>query len=632
MSDKGHATAFALIFFLLSIFVLPVDSTGAQPVIAGGSDHSIALRNDGAVFAWGRNASGQLGDGTTINRNTPVAVKRPGGTGFITNATAVAGGSDHSIALRDDGTVLAWGSNVFGQLGDGTTTNRSTPVQVKGPGGIGFLTGVAAIAGGTAHTIALKDDGTVWTWGYNGFRQLGDGTTTDRSTPVQVKGPGGIGFLAGVAAIAGGYDHTIALKGDGTVWTWGGNDMGGLGDGTTTNRSTPVQVKGPGGIGFLTGVAAIAGGSLHTVALKDDGTVWAWGSNEYGQLGDGTATLTMSTPVQVKGPGEICFLMDVAAVAGGYDHTIALKEDGTVWAWGRNSYGELGDGTTTMRTAPVQVRDLWGMEFLTGAAAVASGWWHVIALKGDGTAWAWGWNSYGELGDGTTTDRHNPVQVKGTEGKGYINYGIYEGREYYIPYHLSDAGYWTGVGLRNVSTVVSASVTVSAINQSGSVVDSQARTIPPRGQTAFMMGPGEGWVKVTSSVPLTGLAFVAEKDGEKLMFDMTLIPESAAALHVPHVAQDGTWDTVVYVCNPHVTETDVYLTFVLSDGTVVTTVHHTLPANGSGEYPLSGIAGGGAYTSGSIEIAASQGVAAFALYHNLKTGDRSYAGISAVKP
>lgn len=274
---------------------------------------------------------------------------------------------------------------------------------------------------------------------------------------------------------------------------------------------------------------------------------------------------------------------------------------------------------------------------LPGAAAgaqpaVAGGMYHTVALNGDGTAWAWGWNSHGELGDGTTTDRHNPVQVKGTEGKGYINYGIYEGREYYIPYHLSDAGYWTGVGLRNVSTVVSASVTVSAINQSGSVVDSQARTIPPRGQTAFMMGPGEGWVKVTSSVPLTGLAFVAEKDEEKLMFDMTLIPESAAALHVPHVAQDGTWDTVVYVCNPHVTETDVYLTFVLSDGTVVTTVHHTLPANGSGEYPLSGIAGGGAYTSGSIEIAASQGVAAFALYHNLKTGDRSYAGISAVAP
>ena len=236
--------------------------------------------------------------------------------------TATLAASDEPVAGQA-GTVWAWGENSDGQLGDGMTTDRGTPVQVKGPGGVGFLAGVVAIEAGYFHTVALRSDGTVWAWGNNYNGQLGDGTTTDRGTPVQVKGPGGVGFLAGVVAIEAGYFHTVALKSDGTVWAWGNNYNGQLGDGTTTNRWTPVQVKGPGGASNLTGVVAVDAGYSHTVALKSDGTVWTWGDNGYGQLGDGTTT-SRSTPVQVKGSGGAGNLTGVVAIAAGYRHTVAL--------------------------------------------------------------------------------------------------------------------------------------------------------------------------------------------------------------------------------------------------------------------------------------------------------------------
>ncbi|MDO8140263.1 MAG: carboxypeptidase regulatory-like domain-containing protein [Candidatus Brocadiales bacterium] len=354
-------------------------SASTTPQIASGGDHTIALKSDGTVWAWGYNEHGELGDGTTTTefpygKTTPIQVSG------LRGVTAIAGREFHSIALKSDGTVWAWGSNSFGKLGDGTTTDRTTPVQVSG------LSGITAIAVGRSHSIALKSDGTVWAWGGNYSGQLGDGTTTNRTFPVQISG------LSGVTAIASGDDHTIALKSNGTVWTWGYNGYGALGDGTTTDRTTPVQVNG------FSGVTAIAGGGYHTLAIKSDGMVWTWGYNGYGLLGDGTRT-DRTTPVQVSD------LSGVTAIAGGQRHSIALKSDGTVWAWGYNYFGQLGDGTTTDRTTPVQVSGLSGVSAITG------GYYHTIALKSDGRVWTWGYNEYGQLGDGTTTDRTTPVQV-----------------------------------------------------------------------------------------------------------------------------------------------------------------------------------------------------------------------------
>ena len=319
-------------------------------------------------------------------------------------ALKIAAGSYHTLALKSDGSVWAWGHNNYGQLGDGTTTDSSIPLEVLN------LAGVTAIAAGRYHTVALKTDGSVWAWGYNGHGQLGDGTNDNENTPVQVTGFDGSGWLSDVAAIAAVGDYTIALKTDGSVWAWGDNGLGQLGDGTNDNKNTPVQVKGPGGVDWLADVFAIAAGGYHTVALKTDGSVWAWGNNTTGQLGDGTND-NKNTPVQVKGAGGSGWLTDVTAIGAGWHHTMALKTDGSVWAWGDNTTGQLGDGTTDNKNTPVQVKGADGSGWLSDITAIAAGSGHTMALKSDGSVWAWGDNDYGQLGDNTITDSTTPVQT-----------------------------------------------------------------------------------------------------------------------------------------------------------------------------------------------------------------------------
>ena len=257
---------------------------------------------------------------------------------------------------------------------------------------------VMKIAAGRDHTLALLSDGTVWAWGNNGSGQLGDGTTMLRTAPVQVNG------LTGVVSIAAGEGHSFAVKNDGTLWAWGNNSYGKLGDGTTTTRTVPVQVSG------LTGVMSVAAGYLHNFAVKTNGSVWAWGNNSYGQLGDGTTT-NRNTPVQVSR------LSGIVSVAAGRFHTVAIRGDRTVWAWGDNGIGQLGDGTTRPRTVPVQVSGL------TGAMSVAAGEFYSIVVKYDGSVWTWGQNNYGQLGDGTTMTRVVPVQVSGLTGVGSVDVG-----------------------------------------------------------------------------------------------------------------------------------------------------------------------------------------------------------------
>jgi len=368
-----------LVIFILTVIAVPIM---LQPVSANNS--SLPTSD---VWAWGYNASGQLGDGTTINSSSPVQ------SNGVTWAIAVAGGSLYSLMLKSDGTVWGWGYNASGQLGDGTTISRSSPVQING------LNNVIAISAGTLHNLALENDGTVWAWGNNANGRLGDGTATDRLIPVQVPA------LNNVIAISAGGFQSLAVKADGTVWAWGENNFGQLGDGTTIDRYSPVQVVG------LTNVRTVASGGYHSLALKNDGTVWAWGYNNFGQLGDNTST-DRSLPV-------ITGLTRITAIAAGGLHSLALAIDGTVWAWGCNLNGRLGDGTTNDRITPVQVTGL------TGVTAIGGGGCHSIALKSDGTVWAWGYNNYGQLGDGTTTDRYTPVQVIGIKGAIAIGVNCY---------------------------------------------------------------------------------------------------------------------------------------------------------------------------------------------------------------
>lgn len=351
--------------------------------VAFGAFHTVTLAADGTVWALGRNWSGQLGDNTTTNRLAPVRAVGPQGTGCLTGIVAVSACRQHTVALRYDGTVWTWGANSSGQLGDGTTVNRSRPVRVSG------LTSVTAVAAGENHTLALDSDGTVWAWGGNWSGELGDGTTASSSTPVQVSG------LTNVTAVAAGVSSSAAVRSDGTVWTWGDNEVGQLGDGTRVNRSTPVQVAG------LTGATSVSVGSSHMVAVRNDDILWAWGGNWYGQLGDGTTTDRLS-PVQVQG------ISQAVAVSAGHNHAIVLRSDGSVWTWGRNQHGQLGDGTIISKLTPVQVPGLSGIE------VIATGESNTAAVALDGTLWIWGSNSSGQIGDGTAIDRYMPMQIAWT--------------------------------------------------------------------------------------------------------------------------------------------------------------------------------------------------------------------------
>ncbi len=277
--------------------------------------------------------------------------------------------------------AMLWGDNAKGQVGDGTTTDRKSPASLAGLSPL-------AVAAGNQHTLVVNNDGTVWAWGVNGSGQLGDGTTTTRKSPIKVSG------ISGVAAVSAGLNHSLALKADGTVWAWGANGNGQLGDGTTTTRKTPVQVFG------LAGVIAVSAGNYHNLALKSDQTVWAWGSNGDGRLGDGTAT-TRKTPIQVI--DTLAGFEYAIAVAAGGDFSLAIDQYGSVWSWGSNCAGQLGDGSTVTRKSPVMVPGLSNVAW--GIAAGAS---HGLAMTGEGVM-AWGSNAKGQLGDGTTTTRKTPV-------------------------------------------------------------------------------------------------------------------------------------------------------------------------------------------------------------------------------
>jgi len=365
----------------------PVDITGISGVIAISASksnyirgHTCALLNTSSVKCWGHNWHGELGDGTYTDRNTPVNV-----TGLSSGVSAISAGGWHTCALLNTGGVKCWGYNNDGQLGDGTTTDKNTPVDVTV-----LSSGVSAISAGEWHTCALLNTGGVKCWGLNSSGQLGDGTTTQRNTPVDVTG-----LSSGVSAISAGWAHTCALLNTGGVKCWGSNGYGQLGDGTTTQRATPIDVT-----GLSSGVSAISAGGNHTCALLNTGGVKCWGYNSSGQLGDGTTT-QRNTPVNVSGLSS-----GVSAISTGFAYTCALLNTGGIKCWGYNYYGQLGDGTTTQRATPMDVTGL-----SSGVSAISAGFAHTCALLNTGGVKCWGANGYGQLGDGTNIDRLTPVYV-----------------------------------------------------------------------------------------------------------------------------------------------------------------------------------------------------------------------------
>ncbi|HEX3827013.1 MAG TPA: hypothetical protein VHV82_07060 [Sporichthyaceae bacterium] len=313
--------------------------SGVSAVTAGGL-HTCALFAGGAVYCWGYNNYGELGNGTIGERAGAV-------TGLPAEAVAITAGGNHSCALLATGAVYCWGDNHDGQLGTGTTTDSPTPTAVTG-----LPAKAVAVTAGYYHTCALLATGAVYCWGYNYYGELGHAPTHDPYTPTPRTVTGFDGRTAKAVAITAGFHHTCALLATGTVDCWGDNHEGELGDGTARRSYVPVAVAGPGRTGRLSGVRSLAAGGFHTCAVTDTGT-WCWGENHDGELGDGT-TRRSPVPVAVAGPGGTGRLSGVSALTAGDEHTCALTGTGT-WCWGYNDDGQLGDGTEDSSHAPVAV-------------------------------------------------------------------------------------------------------------------------------------------------------------------------------------------------------------------------------------------------------------------------------------
>jgi alpha-tubulin suppressor-like RCC1 family protein len=336
-----------------------------------------------AVYTWGFNDWGQLGTDYTYNRNFPV---QPLGLG---SCVEVASGLYHTLALDTNNRVYSWGRNTRGQLGLGTTDERFlTPELVED------LLGVVSIAAGARHSLALRVDGSVWTWGSSSAGQIGDGEMVNRLAPTEVEG------VSDAIQVAGGAYHSLALLQNGTVWAWGSNADGQLGDGTFHASLTPVQTN------ELNGIVKIAAGANHNLALTHDGHVWSWGDNAWGQLGI-NSLVTQPTPAAVRITSLVDTDVVIVDIAAGEAHSLALADDGTVYGWGANWWGALGDSTDLTRKRPMPAIPVSGKT----PVALAAGAYHSITRMSDGTAYAWGWNRHGEIGDGTYTDRHTARRV-----------------------------------------------------------------------------------------------------------------------------------------------------------------------------------------------------------------------------
>ncbi len=403
-----------LLLGLLGLLWIGRAAVAATPMVSLGYQHSVALRSDGTVVAWGSDQAGQIGTGRE-NFET-----RPGAVTGLGTVHGIGAGVTHALAVLADGSVWAWGSNESGQVGEPPGTDRPSPVRVNG------ISNATEVCGGDAFSVALKTDGTVWAWGSNYRGALGNGTRDDSSSPVQVSG------LDGVASVACGLSHVVALRLDGTVWAWGSNDEGELGDGSTTMRLKAVQVTG------LSNVRMVTAGQYFGAALKVDGTVWEWGVRDgyasphgaprmvpvqaTGVAGAVAIAATLnsfwllaiqadhktwwnwqtSTPPEMKAP-----VGNLQSVVAGYGQFFFVTAEGIVLAGGGGGFGSLGDGTTNYRDAPEPVADI------TNIVQVASGGWFGLALDSSGRVWSWGLDASGQLGRGRILGRSTPQVVAG---------------------------------------------------------------------------------------------------------------------------------------------------------------------------------------------------------------------------
>ncbi len=497
-----RTVAVGLVAAALLAISLPPAVTAAAPMppitaITAGSYHACAITSGGGLMCWGANYSGQLGDGTTTDRLTAVPV-----VGLASGVAALAAGEGHTCAVMSSGAVKCWGGNEAGQLGDGSTTQSLTPVDV-----VGLPTGVRAIAAGWGgHTCAITAEGGVRCWGNNGAGQLGDGTMTSSLTPVDV-----VGLSSGVRAIVAGGFQTCALTSAGGVKCWGYGGDGQLGNGSRSQSTVPVDV-----VGLSSGVTSIAAGDGYTCAITASGGVLCWGANKGGLLWEDT-TENSFIPVEVESLEH-----RVGAIAAGQSHICGTTSSGGVECWGSNTWGQLGDGTTVDSPSPVAVSGL-----TSGVTAIAVNGFsnYACAISRGGRVKCWGSNKGGQLGNATTTSSSVPVDVSfarrqaasptaGVSCAATIAVAGLSGR---AALAVPPTGWATSAfSLSHLKTGVSVAARIVA----GAACDAAAATILV--MPAFVTTTGGTW---TQQWTFDGSALVrlrsAIKDGTSLWFEVT---------------------------------------------------------------------------------------------------------------
>jgi alpha-tubulin suppressor-like RCC1 family protein len=373
------------VFFVNSLSIPVVAQVGCWTGLDNRELRSDCLLN--LAYTWGSNNCGRLGTNETpaLTKSSPVSV-----VGGFNDWSFIDVGSGHKIGLRNNGTIWTWGSQISGVLGDGTGIPRSSPVRV-----VGGFTDWCQVSAGSDFNLAVRANGTAWGWGEAFPGRLGNNCPDDRSSPVSV-----VGGFTDWCQVAAGAAHGLGLRSNCTIWAWGCGDNGALGENTNcSSRSSPVSV-----VGGFTDWCRIAAGSQFSLALRTNGTIWAWGSNSNGQLGDNSA-ISRSSPVSV-----VNGFTDWCMIDAGTASSIAIRTNGTLWTWGRNNNGILGtnEADAISRSSPVSV-----VGGFTDWCQASIGSFHASAVRTNGTAWSWGCNNDGQLGDGTTISRSSPVSIVG---------------------------------------------------------------------------------------------------------------------------------------------------------------------------------------------------------------------------
>ncbi|MES2630677.1 MAG: hypothetical protein V4611_01850 [Patescibacteria group bacterium] len=382
--------------------------------IDAGFFHSSAVASDGTIFTWGKNNLGQLGDGTNTQRVVPVAVNTTGTPMAGKVITEVASGYDTTIARASDGSVYSWGTNANGELGDGTTTNRNKPVAVNTTGTPMAGKSITHVSSNTNHAVAVDSNGAVYTWGYNYYGQLGNGATLASQTkPVAVitaNTPMSGKFITSVISAD---NHSVALDANGKVYAWGLNTMGVLGNDANVNSSVPVSVSETNNSLSTKTISKISAASMHTFALASDGTLYAWGYASQGELGVGSIVVTsgQGTPQIIPQANTGLANKTVSAISAGGSFSVALDSTGKLYTWGTNNYGELGNGYPLQKkTAAAVTTSGTALQGKT-VTLVTTGDYHSLAVTSDGGVYSWGKNDTGQLGDGTFVSHDLPAQV-----------------------------------------------------------------------------------------------------------------------------------------------------------------------------------------------------------------------------